>query len=230
MIGRTGQTISITASIGLAERQENSDSRDLYRQADQALYRARRKAAIASAPQPPEPRGTAPDWQFQSSVSLRPRHGVVGRVSGVTGSSARGRPSQSHAPRDPRAQRDDLRLLAGSGLRAAWERYAALGDRRMVFAARALAPGCMFRAFRTRGIGDRLGALAAAGASLASMAAVSATAGLAPMPTISAAAVQLVSGRFQILRFFHALDRGRRRRSCADELLDVVDRRACRRG
>ena len=40
-IGKSGQTIAITASVGLAERQESLDAHELYRQADQALYRAK---------------------------------------------------------------------------------------------------------------------------------------------------------------------------------------------
>ncbi len=40
-IGKIGQSISITASVGLAELQESYDSHELYRQADQALYRAK---------------------------------------------------------------------------------------------------------------------------------------------------------------------------------------------
>ena len=37
----TGQTIAITASIGLAERKEDTNPHELYRRADQALYRSK---------------------------------------------------------------------------------------------------------------------------------------------------------------------------------------------
>ena len=37
----TGQSIAITASIGLAERREDTSPHELYRRADQALYRSK---------------------------------------------------------------------------------------------------------------------------------------------------------------------------------------------
>jgi two-component system cell cycle response regulator len=41
MIGETGQSVSITVSIGLAERHDGSDAIELYRRADRALYRSK---------------------------------------------------------------------------------------------------------------------------------------------------------------------------------------------
>jgi two-component system, cell cycle response regulator len=37
----TGQSIPVTASIGLAERREDTNPHELYRRADQALYRSK---------------------------------------------------------------------------------------------------------------------------------------------------------------------------------------------
>ena len=38
---KTGKTIKVTCSIGVAERRDNNDSHELYRRADQALYRSK---------------------------------------------------------------------------------------------------------------------------------------------------------------------------------------------
>jgi two-component system cell cycle response regulator len=41
VMANTGQTIAITASIGLAERRDDTNPHELYRRADQALYRSK---------------------------------------------------------------------------------------------------------------------------------------------------------------------------------------------
>jgi two-component system cell cycle response regulator len=41
VMAATGQAIAVTASIGLAERRDDADPHQLYRRADQALYRSK---------------------------------------------------------------------------------------------------------------------------------------------------------------------------------------------